>query len=175
MITLINFSLGYLSALMIIVDNYVFSAVLLCTTICVDGMDGTYARASDQTSDVGAMLDSVIDIFTMWMVFSVIGIRYPIAFYGLLIYALNILFWNWRHEQYSLHDENVSSRITYRSYFVGVTAEKTFLSCAITLHQWWYWVLPFYILVYYSCIVLRMIIHYKRTKTMLQNTLVSGP
>jgi len=65
LISIVAFGVGLLSAVLVWQQQYLWGLLLWLLNRLLDGLDGTFARANGQQSDLGAYLDIVFD-FTIY-------------------------------------------------------------------------------------------------------------
>ncbi len=92
MFTLFNLSLGVLSIINILAENYFLAALLILLAALMDRFDGKLARKFDAESDLGKELDSLCDLISFGVAPAILIWASHLIDYGVIGMAIIILF-----------------------------------------------------------------------------------
>ncbi|QUH18504.1 CDP-diacylglycerol--serine O-phosphatidyltransferase [Alkaliphilus sp. B6464] len=92
MFTLFNLSLGVLSIINILAENYFLAALLILLAALMDRFDGKLARKFDAESDLGKELDSLCDLISFGVAPAILIWASHLINYGVIGMAIIILF-----------------------------------------------------------------------------------
>lgn len=158
-ITLFNVYLSLALFGFIMLKMFFLAAFMLLVIAFIDGLDGSYARYTNQVSELGRKLDRMIDAFSFICLF--IGVsRWSLAgYYGLIIYFSDLIVFNYWIKKFKSLDQELPRKNTVWNYVIGATAERFLCSGALILSAIYKKevVLILYIMGYYSLQIYRNI------------------
>ncbi len=92
MFTLFNLSLGVLSIINILGENYFLAALCIIAAALMDRFDGSLARKFDAESDLGKELDSLCDLISFGVAPAILVWASHLVEYGAIGMVITILF-----------------------------------------------------------------------------------
>ena len=149
------------------IDQLVTASFFIMVIAVMDGIDGDYARRTEQVTDKGVMLDPLVDFVTFGVIFAGLCRVNIVSILPLSTYYFTYIYSFKRAVDYENKGIKIPVRISVLSYFAGTTAERLFLAGALILGTVNAHVLTVYLLGYYSLVMVRIAVH--RTRTLLVN------
>lgn len=134
-LSVLSLSCGFTSIIFSLESHFTFSSLAILVSVIFDGLDGQVARLSNNSTELGKELDSLVDVVSFGVAPAILGYVYLyhkfyfFAFFALLFYLLCSIF---RLAKYNITPKNEMSDCFYG---LPTTVSGGMISAFILLHR----------------------------------------